>query len=163
MNFLAQALAGRIQEKLSDNQQTVSRTVLAMVQVKTTSDDLYFDAIALNLHGFYTRVEHIFEDIAQNWDGFIPKGGAWHSELLVQMSSETALRPRVIKTSTRRCLEEYRSLRHVIRNVYAFNLRSTRLIELAEGVESCFQQLGDDLANFIAFLEKQSVDLSSSV
>lgn len=155
MNVLAEALVGRIREKLADSQQTITRIALAVDRAKITSDDLYFDAVALNLHGFYTGIEHIFEDIARNWDGFVPKGVEWHSELLIQMSSEISLRPRVIQSDTRRCLEEYRSLRHVVRNVYAFNLRPIRLTELAEGVGPCFQQLCADLANFVVFLEKQ--------
>ncbi|NJL59681.1 MAG: hypothetical protein HC887_08600 [Desulfobacteraceae bacterium] len=72
------------------------------------------DGAALNLHGFYTGVENIFEDIARYLDGDIPKGADWHKQLLLQLSAEIpAVRPRVICQETRFCLEEYRSFRHI--------------------------------------------------
>jgi hypothetical protein len=71
------------------------------------------------------------------------------------MSQEVAgVRPRVIVDETRRCLEEYRSFRHVVRNVYAFNLRPARLHELVAGLQRCHEAITADLAAFTAFLDR---------
>jgi hypothetical protein len=64
------------------------------------------------------------------------------------------LRPAVIKIETRRCLDEYRGFRHIVRNVYAFNLRPARLGELVSDAPECLANLATDLLAFADFLEK---------
>ncbi len=44
-------------------------------------------------------------------------------------------------------------LRHVVRNVYAFNLRSARLNELILDLPGCFDAVQNDLLEFARFLE----------
>jgi hypothetical protein len=61
--------------------------------------------------------------------------------------------PAVIGRDTRHCLDEYRAFRHVVRNVYAFNLRPSRLQELVSGLRPCFDSAARDLLGFAAFLE----------
>ncbi len=51
------------------------------------------------------------------------------------------------------CLDEYRAFRHVVRNVYAFNLRPSRLRELISGRRPCFDSAARHLLGFAAFLE----------
>jgi hypothetical protein len=46
------------------------------------SPDFYVDAIALNLHDFYTAIERIFQQIARHLDQSEPKGTSWHRDLL---------------------------------------------------------------------------------
>jgi hypothetical protein len=70
------------------------------------------------------------------------------------MSDEIkGVRPAVIDSGTRKCLDEYRGLRHVVRNVYAFNLRSARLHELIADLPDCFSAVQRDLLAFAQFLE----------
>jgi hypothetical protein len=124
---------------------------------RRSGDDDWWDGVALNLHGFYAGIEQIFEDIALTMDGAMPEGGEWHISLLKQMSAELGdLRPAVIGTETRQFLDDYRGLRHVIRNVYAFNLRPARLSELAENAPTGFDLLRAELLAFADFLEKTS-------
>lgn len=63
------------------------------------------------------------------------------------------VRPAVILQSTRLSLDEFLGLRHVVRNVYAFNLRSSRLNELVTELPNCFNAVQDDLSKFAQFLE----------
>ena len=65
----------------------------------------------------------------------------------------TNRRPLVIERSTRNCLEEYRGFRYVVRNVYTFNLRPSRLGELVTELRHCYQELSQDLDKFCQFLE----------
>ena len=66
------------------------------------------------------------------------------------------MRPAVISRETRRCLEEYRGFRHVVRNVYTFNLRSARLQELTGGLQDCYRAVARDLEDLSIFLEQLS-------
>jgi uncharacterized protein YutE (UPF0331/DUF86 family) len=70
------------------------------------------------------------------------------------MSAEIpAVRPAVISTGTRDCLEEYRGFRHIVRNVYTFNLRPARLQELTSELLDCYRLVAHDLEQFSELLE----------
>lgn len=153
MNGRFRALAGRINVALEDLTRVVSRTEQLAAKAQQTGDDGYWDAVALNLHGFYAGTEHILEDIARTVDESLPDGAGWHQDLLLQMSAEVqAVRPPVLSRATRYCLDEYRGFRHVVRNVYTFNLNSTRLAALCDGLRSCLEITARDLSNFSSFL-----------
>jgi hypothetical protein len=149
------ALAGRILTSLGDIQYTVERANLLSDKALQTGDDGYWDGGALNLHSFYTGIEHIFEDIGRIMEANLPDGSEWHLDLLTQMSGEiSGVRPAVISRTTRQLLDEYRGFRHVVRNVYALNLRPARLKELVERLNSCFQAVASDIEAIIDFLGK---------
>lgn len=148
-------LAGRIRTSLIDIQNTVERAILLGDKAMRTGDDGYWDGVALNLHSYYTGVEHIFEDIGRTMEANLPAGSEWHLDLLIQMSGEIdGVRPAVISRSTRECLDEYRGFRHIVRNLYAFNLRPARLKELVDGLRPCFQAIMDNLGAFAGFLDQ---------
>ena len=147
------ALAGRIRTSLQDVKNTVDRSLQLSDKARKSGDDGYWDGVALNLHGFYTGVEHIFEDIARTLENSVPSGSDWHVDLLTQLAGEIeGIRPAVISRETRTCLDEYRGLRHVVRNVYAFNLRSARLHELTIGLKDCFDRVQKELLALAEFL-----------
>lgn len=157
MNTDYAALVGRIQQSLVDLDRVVSRAEFLMEKTQRTGDDGFLDGVALNLHGFYVSVERIFEDIARTLEKSIPFGSDWHHDLLLQMSAEVStIRPPVITQETRYCLDEYRGFRHVVRNVYTFNLQPTRLQELTEHLRDCYQAVKGDLNNFVDFLKQLS-------
>ena len=62
--------------------------------------------------------------------------------------------PAVLQPETRRCLDEYRAFRHVVRNVYSFQLQPERVETLASGVAACFRRLCEDLERFCRFLSE---------
>ncbi len=155
MNEAYNSLASRLEQTLVDLERVIARVEMQMKKALTTDDDAYLDAAALNLHGFYAGVERAFEDIAQTMEQSLPTGSRWHQNLLLQMGAEIpGKRPSVISRSTRDCLDEYRQFRHVVRNVYTFNLRGSRLKELAQGVGACFTAVSTDLSHFIQFLRQ---------
>lgn len=148
-------LAAQIEADLADLERVVSRAELLFDKAIRTDDDAYLDGLALNLHGFYAGAERIFEKIAHALDGGLPDDPHWHQTLLRQMSVEiSTVRPAVISRETYECLEEYRSFRHVVRNVYTFNLRGARLRELAEGARPCLTTLAHDLDQFVETIRK---------
>ncbi|PDV97965.1 hypothetical protein [Candidatus Chloroploca asiatica] len=147
------ALAGRMQASLHDLEQVVNRAEALLGKAQQQNDVDYLDGVALNLHGFYAGVERIFEDIARTLDESVPTGSDWHRDLLLQMSAAIdGVRPAAISQTTRFSLDEYRGFRHVVRNVYTFNLRPLRLQELTQNLRPCYQQLSTELASFTAFL-----------
>ena len=148
------ALAGRIGQLVQDIQRVVQRIEFLHNKAQQTGDSGFLDGVALNLHSFYTGVEAVFEDIGRTVDNALPTGGNWHQELLQQMAAQLEdLRPAVISQDTRICLDEYRAFRHLVRNVYTFNLRPSRVAELAKGVRECFELVSSDLRDFVHFLK----------
>jgi hypothetical protein len=149
-------LAGRLQAELADMEQIVARAKRLLDKASRLGDTDYLDGVALNLHGFYAGAERIFIEIAKDVDGAVPTGGGWHRSLLMQMSVElNNIRPAVIQHDTRNCLDEYRSFRHVVRNVYTFNLRPSRLQELVEALPECYQTLLNEVNLFCDFLHRR--------
>ncbi len=142
-------LEGRIRQALLDVRHIVERAEALLAKARLSHDDDYMDGIALNLHSFYAGIEDIFEDIARTLDGAVPGGPNWHQELLQQMSAEIVeVRPPAIQVKTRYCLDEYRGFRHLVRNLYTFNLRPSRIAELCDGLRSCFDAVCGDLDAF---------------
>lgn len=154
MNANVATLALRIRSELVDIAQIVARAQRLLSKAIQQNDDDYFDGVALNLHSFYTAAERILEDITREVDGAVPSGSNWHRDVLTQLAVEfPGRRPAVLQHSSRACLDDYRGLRHVIRNVYAFNFSSQRLQELVEGLPQCHGALVADLEQFCQFLE----------
>jgi len=157
VKFEYASLAGRIKRALLDLKWVVDRAELLQDKAQRSGDDGFFDGVALNLHSFYSGVERIFEDIARTIERSIPSGVEWHQDLLLQMSAEIPLvRPPVIASETRDCLDEFRGFRHVVRNVYTFHLRPSRLQELTAQLQQCYLRVEQDLIDFTVFLEKLS-------
>lgn len=152
-------LVGQLQQFLADLEQIVERSQRLLQKYKVTQDEDYVGTLALNLHGFYTGVERCFEEIARQLDETVPSGTDWHRRLLRQMSAELPnLRPPVIQVATRQAIDEYRSFRHVVRNVYTFDLQPHRVAALTETLAECFATFKQDIAAFCDFLESVSTE-----
>lgn len=146
-------LADIIRQEMKDLDRAVDRTqVVYDLAVRLGLLD-YLDGVALNLHGFYAGIERIFERIARSVDESVPDGSHWHQALLVQMARPISeVRPSVISEQTRNCLDVYRGFRHLVRNIYTFNLVPSKIGELVKGLPACHQQLVTDLEVFCEFL-----------
>ncbi|MGQ9780592.1 MAG: ribonuclease toxin HepT-like protein [Bacillota bacterium] len=82
-------------------------------------------------------------------DESMPETPDWHLELLQQMATEVpGLRPALIADETKNRLNEFRSFRHVFRNVYGFNLIPQRIERLLESLPSTIELLKSDLERF---------------
>lgn len=117
----------------------------------------HVDAAALSLHGFYSGTERLFEWIARQVDGSLPQGAAWHRELLQQMTLNVpGVRPPVIQSATAKLLEDYLGFRHVVRNLYTWDLEPAKVKRLIERVPETIQALEADLDSFGRFLAAAS-------
>jgi len=120
----------------------------------TEGGKYHVDAAALSLHGFYNGVERLFEWIARQIDGTLPQGSSWHRELLQQMTLDVPeVRPPVLQTPTAKLLEEYLGFRHVVRNLYSWELEPAKVKRLIELLPQTVQAVETDLETFGRFLD----------
>jgi hypothetical protein len=146
-------LSARIQSELKDLSILTDRIKTAWQKARDTKDEFYLDSVALNLHGFYSGVERIFEKIASSIDGSVPSGLNWHQELLNQMAVEVPrIRPAVISVELKGSLEEYRGFRHVVRNVYTYRLAPDKLKPLVKDINKVWKKIIKELSAFAKFL-----------
>lgn len=107
------------------------------------------------LHDFYTGVERIFQKIAIELEGDVPKGSAWHKDLLDDMALEIReVRPAVISESLREDLDEYLRFRHLFRGSYGFDLEPERMRSLFDQLEYVFGEFEREMGIFIQTLSE---------
>ncbi len=150
-------LAARIRQELEALEKVITRAkrALALAHKYPDDEDLYLDAVALNLHDFYTGLERVFYQIAATLDEAVPESRCWHQKLLRQMAKERPqIRPAVISEEIRESLDEYLRFRHVVRNHYAFEFDSERLGRLVQGLDFVFPRINKELQAFAQFLER---------
>lgn len=150
------ALAERIRDEIVDLDRSVARASAAWERGKVSAEqDYYLDAVALNLHGFYSGVERLFELTARHIDQAMPHGESWHQDLINQMAHEISdVRPAMISTDVAAGLDEYRRFRHLVRNIYATNLVPSKMQGLLERLQPLWNRLRAELIAFAAFLEQ---------
>jgi len=116
-------------------------------------EDILADSLAACLHSFYTGLESIFESIANEVDGGVPRGDAWHKKLLLQMTAEIAeVRGPAISANSQERLEAFRAFRHLFRNLYTHKVNPERIFQLAGELHETWQLVLTDLQNFLNFL-----------
>lgn len=146
-------LAARIRDELDELEIVFRRVQEGWRRSQQASDDLYLDSVALNLHGWYSGLERLFELIAAVIDHAVPMGERWHEALLRQMTDEVlGVRPAVISQAICEQLDEYRRFRHVVRNVYAFHFEQEKMARLVEHAQPLFSQIRAELLAFADFL-----------
>lgn len=106
------------------------------------------------LHDFYTGIEKVFRHISPELNGGLPEGEAWHRRLLDNMAMDIpGVRPRLIRRETARRLDEFLRFRHVVRNIYGFELDFDRVLDLASRVEPVWAEVKTDMESFCSFLD----------
>jgi hypothetical protein len=92
--------------------------------------------------------------VAIEVDGRAPRGAAWHTELLKQMTSPTEERPAALSNTTRERLMEYLGFRHRFRSIYGHMLRYDIMRHLVLGCRETLNAVTQDLHAFMAELER---------
>ncbi|MCS7352134.1 MAG: antitoxin [Anaerolineae bacterium] len=156
MSQIPRTLAQRIRGELRDLERVVHRAMQIWEKsAQFPEETAYVEAVALNLHSFYSGVERVFELIARNIDNWHPQGEAWHRELLARMAeSLPQARPAVISSQNAQLLDEFRKFRHLIRNVYVFHLDPAKMKPLIQQLPTLWSGLHAELAAFADFLEQ---------
>lgn len=151
-----QEIAERIRGEVAELEHATQRALYAWSQAQQTPDEqAYVDSVALTLHGFYSGLERLFELIARHVDRELPAGDAWHRDLLEQMANEVPeVRPAVIGKGSAHALDEFRRFRHLVRNVYTFNLIPEKMEPLISALPGLWSQVRVELLAFANFLEE---------
>ena len=148
-------IPNRIRTEINEIHRLLIKIEKGWGKAKEFDDDLYVDSVALNLHGFYSGFERIFELIATEIDGKLPKGENWHKLLLVQMTRELSLiRPAIISIDVLERLDDFRGFRHIVRNVYTFMFDMAKMEKLIRDAPIVFEQLKKELLAFANFIDE---------
>lgn len=115
----------------------------------------YVESTALRLHNFYTACERIFEKVAGEINGGVPHTPDWHLRLLRTMTVEVpGVRPQVLSRELAEHLTEYLRFRHVVRNIYGFELHEEKIAPLVHGLPQVSRDLQDQVHELLSFLEE---------
>lgn len=156
MNGIYQELAERIKGEVPELDRLAERVPLRWAHGKVTPEqqDVYLESVALHLHGFYSGIERLFELIARHVDQSQPSGDTWHRDLLAQMAADRPnARPAVISQDTAVKLDEFRRFRHLVRNIYTFNLMPEKMENLVRDLPALWDQLRAELLAIAGYLE----------
>lgn len=155
MTTLYSELAERFRGEIEEIDQVVQRTLHAWerAQTSTTDQDIYLDAVALNLHGFYSGLEHLFELAARHLDHNLPSTETWHRDLLQAMANDMPhIRPALIDGDSANRLDEFRRFRHLVRNIYTTHLLPIKMAGLLQILPDLWSKLKNELLAFANFL-----------
>ena len=111
-------------------------------------------------HDFYCGAERIFRRIADDLNGGIPAGDAWHRDLLLDMKLELrGLRPAVLSEETFKLLADFLDFRHKFCNIYGFELDREKLKAIEEKFSLTLEKFRTDAEKFLQFLDGLSAFL----
>jgi len=157
VNTVCRELAERIQGQVPDLERLIQRVLQSWEGGQRSPDqqDVYLDSVALNLHGFYSWVERLFELIVRHVDRDLDlaTGETWHQDLLQRMTKDIQERPALISGESASMLDELRRFRHLLRNIYTFNLVPEKMDPLVSSLPELWPRLRAELLAFADFLE----------
>lgn len=132
-------------------------------ELKSTVEPLiFYESLSLKLHNFYTGCERIFRYIASDLNGGIPSSSDWHRRLLQRMEQSYLDRPPVITEKTSQHLKDFLGFRHVVRNLYGYELEEDRLKQLLHQYPSAWSHFQQDILQFCQWLRELKQYLESN-
>jgi len=148
-------LSDRIKGEVDELDRIVRRTedVWEKARLYDDQQDVFLDSVALNLHGFYSGIEKLFQLIAGKIDKNIPASKTWHRDLLQKMTEEVSnVRPAVINSCWLQKVDELRRFRHLVRNVYTFNIVPAKIEPIVDALPELWPHIKEELLAFADFL-----------
>ena len=154
-------LTQRINDELTKIEDTLARITRGLEQLKVVHVDVrefIENTIATDLADIYSGIERIFERIANEVDGHLPRGSRWHKNLLEQMTKQRPERPPVISEQTYYQLGELLDFRHKVNNIYGRELKYDSTLVHAETIGEVFASVSQDFNSFTDSLAKSEKD-----
>jgi hypothetical protein len=160
-----QEIAKDITIELARLEKLQSQIAFVEKEIKKNPDlsTIFYESLALKLHNFYTGCERIFQIIATELNGGLPSGYDWHRRLLERMASAQAERPAVITEVTKKKLEEFLAFRHVVRNIYGFEIDPKRLENLVTNYDQTWSMVHQDIQQFTGWLTNMTKQLEADL
>lgn len=142
-----------IEEELANINNLIAN--LHNIQNKDLEKEIEKRLSASILDDFYLATEKIFKTIARDIDSELPEGKEWHKKLLRLMTIELPeTRPAVIDKDLFHQLEEYLKFRHLVRNIYGFQLEINRFDHLLKNIDQVASKLETQIINFLNNMEE---------
>lgn len=116
------------------------------------ADPLRVDAAALRLQSLDTGIERCLVQIAGVLNGGTPDGSEWHRRLLERMGQATDERPAVFSAATIAELQDLLRFRHLMRHLYAYELRPQPVEELRNRMIRLWPDVLGELQRFCGWL-----------
>lgn len=150
-----------IENELIRLRQLESQMILVQSQMSKNPElaAIFSESLALKLHNFYTGCERIFQIIASELNGGLPSGYDWHRRLLTRMATSQDYRPAILTEKTAQKLAEYLSFRHIVRNIYGFELETQRVENLVNNYYEIWQEVQQDMQTFVTWLRTMADNL----
>lgn len=146
-------LEADIQVELDNLKRLIKESEEIFHSLKEYPTTIELRAMGSILHDFYCGVERIFERIAIDLDGEIPKGEDWHTRILTRMKTPIKeVRPSVISQELQSQLKDYLRFRHLFRNVYGFELKWDKLNGLVQSLPETYGKFEKEISLFFDFL-----------
>jgi uncharacterized protein YutE (UPF0331/DUF86 family) len=87
-------------------------------------------AVASAVHNAYNGIEDVLLSLANDIDGYVPRGDSSHQDILDQMRVPLAeLRPALLDEELYQVLAEVKGFRHLVRHRYGLDLDPVRTME----------------------------------
>ena len=114
-------------------------------------------SLASGVEAVYSGLEGILKGIAEDIDGHVPQGGAWHAKLLETMALEVpGVRLAVVSPETHGLLDELRRFRHAVRSHYGIDLRDTDIDVNLDRTRRVLPLFHRDFDAFVAAMSGQA-------
>jgi hypothetical protein len=155
-------LAGDIQTELTHLRRLAND--IAAVHAEIARDPaharLFYENLALKLHNFYTGCERIFQMVVSELNGAPPFGFDWHRRLLDRMGATWQERPPLLSLQSVDNLREYLAFRHIVRNIYGFELDEERVERLVSRYPTVWSMVETDIQKFVVWIERFAEELA---
>jgi len=150
-------LVSEINDELCNIESIAKSLVLLPEKIKKFKDGdrkYMVESAGLELYNFYVACERIFRKIAGEINGWLPSAMDWHMRLLNIMTLEIEdRRPPVIRKETAKKLAEYLKFRHLLMNIYGFELQAERILPLIKKIPETKKEFRKDMEEFLEFLK----------
>lgn len=117
------------------NEALVLKRKKALLQKTKDPDiaDSHIRAMSGCVHGIYTGIENVLQELIKYFDKTLPAGEDWHIKLLERSSiANPGIRPAIISKTTKDALDELRAFRHIFRGKYHSLLIPQKVVDRAE-------------------------------
>ena len=125
-----------------------SKPLLDLCKLKVP-DFIEISACAMVLHSFYNGIEKILVLLSKHYDGHLPGGYKWHTELLDRAFVSDENRKQFFSDELQKPLEEYLKFRHFVRHSYGFQLEWERMEDLINGIKTFWEAVKTNINNFM--------------
>ncbi|MEW5818177.1 MAG: antitoxin [Spirochaetota bacterium] len=137
----------KLNELLSENERAWGRIQAG------AKDSLDYAALGYTIHNIYCLLENYFLRVSKYFENNLEQNG-WHKELLHRMSLEIdRIRPALLDRDLAEDLDEYRSFRHLFRNLYQSRIIPERLAFLQTRLPSLLDKFKQKHTLFVEKLK----------